>query len=53
MNSETDRTLAYYTEGLEDRGREMNQQKSSSPLAVFPNSDGSRVPYKVFSEGQI
>jgi hypothetical protein len=31
----------------------MDRQKSSSPLAVFPSSDGSRVPYKVFSDEQI
>ena len=27
--------------------------RSGPPLAVFPNSDGSRVPYKVFSSQEI
>jgi anthranilate 1,2-dioxygenase large subunit len=31
----------------------MDWQKSGSPLAVFPNPDGSRVPYKVFSDEEI
>ena len=31
----------------------MDQQAPISPLAVFPNADGSRVPYKVFSSEEI
>ncbi len=31
----------------------MDQQPAHSPLAVFPNADGSRVPYKVFSDEAI
>ena len=31
----------------------MDQPKTRTPLAVFPHTDGSRVPYKVFSDEQI
>jgi anthranilate 1,2-dioxygenase large subunit len=31
----------------------MDQLQPSSRLAVFPNTDGSRVPYKVFSSDEI
>ena len=31
----------------------MDQQAPTNPLAVFPNADGSRVPYKVFSSAEI
>ncbi|MEA2739455.1 MAG: hypothetical protein QOH05_2762, partial [Acetobacteraceae bacterium] len=27
----------------------MDQQQAISSLAVFPHTDGSRVPYKVYS----
>ena len=31
----------------------MDQLAPLSPLATFPNADGSRVPYKVFSSEEI
>ncbi len=31
----------------------MDQQQTTSSLAVFPHTDGSRVPYKVYSSGDI
>jgi anthranilate 1,2-dioxygenase large subunit len=31
----------------------MDQPEFSQPLAVFPHTDGSRVPYKVFSDAEI
>jgi hypothetical protein len=31
----------------------MDQQQAISSLAVFPHTDGSRVPYKVYSSDEI
>lgn len=31
----------------------MDQQQAITPLAVFPHTDGSRVPYKVYSSDEI
>jgi anthranilate 1,2-dioxygenase large subunit len=31
----------------------MDQPKTHTPLAVFPRVDGSRVPYKIFSDDEI
>jgi anthranilate 1,2-dioxygenase large subunit len=31
----------------------MDQPKTHTPLAVFPHADGSRVPYKIFSDDEI